>query len=325
MYERIILFPWFAVGQGWETRLFVGTATMGQQGNKGGFSITLPSMINFRNIQLFGRIDFPLKHGEESQVPIGSLSSGFFPGLYEGYYLLDAKPREGGNSILTTGVVKVEFIGSPNSDPCAVNYIWENYAFSQLTFLYRDDTGTVRWMVSEPGYWVDELSPRWSAPISVSGPGGPDGRQFNDFEDPSFAVANAGDKEVIVRVRVYDNYGKPWLDEIQNPVVAKWQAEKLTKTFRLKPLETVAYIVRDLFGDALFQRLPNNTDFGYPFGFWGSLLFEAVDDNGNVVPDAKIIPVVLQRVGDALNNQQLTKLPVLTFEQWKAAQTGGGN
>jgi hypothetical protein len=34
-----------------------------------------------------------------------------------------------------------------------------------------------------------------------------------------------------------------------------------------------------------------------------------VDDSGNVVPDARIIPLVLQRVGDSLTNVQLVRLP----------------
>ena len=125
-------------------------------------------------------------------------------------------------------------------------------------------------------------------------------------------MANAGD-EVRVRVSVFDMLGAPWEPDIsKNPC--------LQRIITLKPLETKGYIIRNFFEEIAPQCGGKNPLFnsfvkydsgfgGRPSGFRGTILFEAVDDSGNVIPDAKIIPLVLQRVGDSLTNVQLVKLP----------------
>jgi hypothetical protein len=159
----------------------------------------------------------------------------------------------------------------------------------------------VAWQVSEPGIFVDQLSSRWAAPINVSGAAS-DPPDFIDFEDPSFAVANAGDKEVRVRISLFEQYGEPH-DGMLYPA---WQ-----KTIILGPMRTEGHVIRQFFGEnALFKSIyPGSNYGGRPSGFRGTILFEAVDASGNIVPDAKIIPLVIQRVGDSLTNVQLIKLP----------------
>jgi hypothetical protein len=200
-----------------------------------------------------------------------------------------------------TGVVTLDFWAGANSDPCVVNRLFDNYAYGQLTFLARRADGTVEWQVSEPAYFTDQLSPRWAASINVSGDLSAQPPDFSDFEDPSFAVANAGDSEVHVRISLFEQYGEPH-DGVSYPA---WQ-----KTITLGPLRTEGHVIREFFGDALFQSVyPGSNYGGRTSGFRGTILFEAIDASGNVDPNTKIIPLVLQRVGDSLMNVQLIKLP----------------
>jgi hypothetical protein len=214
------------------------------------------------------------------------------------------------------GTLILDFYAGEKSNPCEVNKVWDNFAYAQLTFLSRRQDGTVEWQVSEPGYFTDQLSARWAAPINVSGDLSAQPPDFTDFEDPSFAVANAGDKEVQVRVSLFHASGEP--SEGRN--VSCWQ-----RTITLGPLRTEGHVIRNWFAElapkcggknplftSLSELTPNQFGAGWPpgpSGFRGTILFEAVDDSGNVVQDARIIPLVLQRVGDSLTNVQLVKLP----------------
>jgi hypothetical protein len=217
---------------------------------------------------------------------------------------------------LDVGIVVLDFYAGEKSNPCEVNKVWDNFAYAQLTFLLRRPDGTVQWQVSEPGYFTDQLSARWAAPINVSGDLSSDPPDFGDFEDPAFAIANAGDKEVQVRVSLFHSSGEP----SEGRSVPCWQ-----RTITLGPLRTEGHMIRDWFGELapkcggknpLFTSLsdlaPNQFGVGWPpgpSGFRGTILFEAVDASGNVDPNAKIIPLVIQWVGDSLTNVQLVKLP----------------
>jgi hypothetical protein len=137
-----------------------------------------------------------------------------------------------------------------------------------------------------------------------------------DFEDPSFAVANAGDREVHVRISLFHHSGEP----SEGRSVPCWQ-----RTITLGSLRTEGHIIREWFGElapkcggknplftSLSELAPNQFGAGWPpgpSGFRGTILFEAVDDKGNIIPDAKIVPLVIQRVGDSLTNVQLVRLP----------------
>jgi len=313
-YRRRIVFPWYAVGPTsnggrWETRLIFGLAAVPapQDFLGGNYNIDYRSM---REKPLWA-VAPALKQIVVDQQPHfvvwATGSFGNFPrlGTRIEFHLTDfswwdgSGPRPTGD--LDVGVVVLDFYAGEKSNPCVVNQVYDNFIYAQLTFLSRRSDGTVEWQVSEPGYFVDQLSSRWAAPINVSGDLSAQPPDFTDFEDPSFAVANAGDKEVRVRISLFEQYGEPH-DGMLYPA---WQ-----KTIILGPMRTEGYVIRDFFGDALFQSVyPGSNYGGRTSGFRGTILFEAVDDLGNVLPDAKIIPLVLQRVGDSLTNVQLVKLP----------------
>jgi hypothetical protein len=331
-YRRRVVFPWYAVGptsdgSRWETRLVFGLAAV-------------PPPKDF----LGGNYFLTFKTMRESPPGLGpgleieNKSSGNPPSYMRGYAagVFGNFPRLGSRAEMAmyslsfadwdrnqypvnevdVGTLILDFYAGEKSNPCEVNKVWDNFAYGQLTFLARRPDGTVQWQVSEPGYFTDQLSPRWAAPINVSGDLSTQPPDFSDFEDPSFAVANAGDKEVRVRISLFHISGEP----SEGRSVPCWQ-----RTITLGPLRTEGHVIRDWFGELapkcggknpLFTSLsdlaPNQFGDGWPpgpSGFRGTILFEAVDDRGNVIPDAKISPLVLQRVGDSLTNVQLVRLP----------------
>lgn len=342
-YAREMAFPWYAVGEGWETRVIAGLPQTYNRPTGLQVSVsTIPYPYTTYNY-LMGRSSFPLRDGEAKEKLFG----GWFVGLDEVRYNWTTSLNG-----LQTGIARIVFSALPTSNPCVVNWVFENHLSAQLTFLARDANGVVRWQVSTPGYFVDELSPRWAAKISMSAQ--PDGRQFSDFEDPSFAVANInvtninpaqdGISKIKIRIRVYDNFGRPWLDHNGNPTgdadspeaintpwYRQYQEKCLTRYVELAVNENFASTIRDFFRskpedvslcgeNPLFRNFPDQffmgwrgypegTSFGFPFGFWGTILFEAVKEDGSIDREAKFVPVVIQRVGDSLNNVQLIKLP----------------
>jgi hypothetical protein len=333
-YRRRVIFPWYAVGLNpdgsrWETRLILGLAALPAPASflGGNFFLQYKTM---REKPPWAVSNPWVVSGVLEDTSLDSLPhfSGWGGGFFGNF------PRMGSihENVLTefawwdgngprptndldTGIVILDFYAGEKSNPCEVNKVWDSFAYGQLTFLARRSDGTVEWQVSEPGYFTDQLSSRWAAPINVSGTAS-DPPDFMDFEDPSFAVANAGDSEVKVRISLFHSSGEP--SDGRN--VPCWQ-----RTIALGPLRTEGHIIRDWFGELapkcggknpLFTSLsdlaPNQFGDGWPpgpSGFRGTILFEAVDDSGNVVPDARIIPLVLQRVGDSLTNVQLVKLP----------------
>lgn len=353
-YRREIIFPWFVVGQGWESRVVAQYLNRASAGIR----VLIFSSLSgwFRGV--LGRTSFPLKDGEPPERELGGLVGGLVGGRQAEIHITGSLVGAGE---LETGIIGVTFFASKESDPCVVNWAFENLLWAQLTFLARDANGVVRWQVSEPGYFVDQLSPRWSAPISLSSIS-PDGRQFKDFEDAAFAIANAGSNTSKIRVRIFDNFGRPWLDNQGNVLInplgndapeaintswyREYQERCLTRYVRLEPQKNFAATIREFFSakpedralcgeNPLFRSFPdqsfmgwrgypNGTSFGFPFGFWGQILFEAIKEDGSIDRDAKIVPVVIQRVGDSLNNVQLGKLPADTsFAEFKARQNQG--
>jgi hypothetical protein len=329
-YRRRIVFPWYAVGPNpdgsrWETRLIFGLAAVPapQDFLGGNFFIDYRSM---KNAPAWNYFDV-LKQTDVQQVPhfvswAGATGGNLLRlGSRMELHLTEFAWQvwEGSNytfnptNDIDVGVVVLDFYAGEKSNPCEVNKAWDNFAYAQLVFLLRRPDGTVAWQVSEPGIFVDQLSSRWAAPISVSGDLSTQPQDFADFEDPSFAVANAGDAEIRVRISVFDALGAPWESDIsKNPC--------LQRIITLKPLETKGYIIRNFFEEIAPQCGGKNPLFnsfvgygsgfgGRPSGFRGTILFEVVNASGNIVPDAKIIPLVIQRVGDSLTNVQLVKLP----------------
>jgi len=331
-YNRRVVFPWYAVGPtadggSWETRIAFGYAAFPPPLNfKGGwYTVQFKTMSDMPTWAT--GIDLNMRYAttpNSNWVWGGFLSGGNFSsigeklelhvrkfGWWDGWHS-ESHPLDEVN----TGIAILDFWAGVNSDPCVVNKVFDNYAYSQLTFVSRRPDGTVQWQVSEPGYFTDQLSPRWAAPINVSGDLSSQPQDFADFEDPSFAVANAGDKEVRVRVSLFHSSGEP----SEGRSVSCWQ-----RTITLGPLRTEGHVIRDWFAElapkcggknplftSLSELAPNQFGDGWPprpSGFRGTILFEAVDDSGNVIPDAKIIPLVLQRVGDSLTNVQLVRLP----------------
>jgi hypothetical protein len=350
-YQRKIFFPWFASGEGWETRVGIGIRTPDVRGINIGIRV-LSSTEN-------GLIP-PTPIGVPTDPRLELLTRFFFPipdetvgwGSGGAIYGSDSKILYIKNkSVLSTGIVEGIFSASKDNDPCVVNYVFDHLLNGELSYLWRDQNGIAKWQASVPGYFVDELSPRWLAPFSMSSLPPVDGRQFEDFEDPSFAIANAGDKEVIVRIRFYNNFFRPWLNSNGKPTVKdspesintswylEYQEKCLTKYIRLGPMGVKAQIIRDfskadpqnvgLCGDnPLFRNIPDGffmgqygypqgTSYGYSYGFWGFILFEAVNPDGSIDKTAKIAPLVLQRVGDSLNNIPVKKLlPETTYDEF---------
>jgi hypothetical protein len=316
-YRRRIVFPWYAVGPNpdgsrWETRLIFGLAAVPPPKDflGGNYFIDYRSM---KDAPAWNYFDV-LKQADVQQVPhfvswAGATGGNLLRlGSRMELHLTEFAWQvwEGSNytfnptNDLDVGVVVLDFYAGEKSDPCEVNKVWDNFAYSQLTFLSRRPDGTVQWQVSEPGYFTDQLSSRWAAPINISGVAS-DPPDFVDFEDPSFAVANAGDSEIRVRISLFEQFGEPH-DGMSYPA---WQ-----KTITLGPMRTEGHMIRQFFGDALFKSIyPGSNYGGRPSGFRGTILFEAVDASGNVDPNAKIIPLVIQLVGDSLTNVQLVKLP----------------
>jgi len=327
-YRRRIIFPWYAVGPNpdgsrWETRLVFGLAAVPAPKDFLGGNYN----INYRSMR--DKPDWAvapdLRKVDVQQYPHfevwASGSFGNFPrlGSRMEFHFTDFAWWDGNSphptNDLDVGIIVLDFYTGEKSDPCVVNQVWDNYTYAQLTFLARRADGTVEWQVSEPGYFTDQLSARWAAPINVSGAAS-DPSDFTDFEDSSFAVANAGDGEVKVRVSLFEASGEP----SEGRSVPCWQ-----RIITLGPLRTEGHVIRDWFAELapkcggknpLFTSLsdlaPNQFGDGWPprpSGFRGTILFEAVDVSGNIVPEAKIIPLVLQRVGDSLTNVQLVKLP----------------
>lgn len=355
-YRREIIFPWFVVGQGWESRVVAQYLNRASAGIR----VLVFSSLSGGARGVLGRTSFPLSDGEPPEGELGGLVAGLVGGRQAEIHITGSLVGAGE---LETGIVRVTFFASKESDPCVVNWAFENLLWAQLIFLARDANGVVRWQVSEPGHFIDQLSPRWSAPISLSSVV-VDGRQFRDFEDASFAIANASnDASAKIRIRVFDNFGRPWLDNQGNVLTTnplgndapeaintswyrEYQERCLTKYVRLEPQKNFAATIRDFFSakpedralcgeNPLFRGFPdqsfmgwrgypNGTSFGFPFGFWGQILFEAIKEDGSIDRDAKIVPVVIQRVGDSLNNVQLGKLPADTsFAEFKARQNQG--
>jgi len=328
-YRRRVVFPWYAVGPNpdgsrWETRLVFGLAAVPapQDFLGGNYNIEYRSM---REKPPWA-VAPDLRQVYVQQYPHfevwASGSFGNFPrlGSRMEFHFTDFAWWDGNSphptNDLDTGAIILDFYAGEKNNPCVVNQVYDSFAYAQLTFLARRADGTVEWQVSEPGYFTDQLSARWAAPINVSGDLSAQPQDFADFEDPSFAVANAGDGEVKVRISLFHASGEP--SDGRN--VPCWQ-----RTIALGPLRTEGHVIRDWFAELapkcggknpLFTSLsdlaPNQFGDGWPpgpSGFRGTILFEAVDDSGNVIPDAKIIPLVLQRVGDSLTNIQLVKLP----------------
>jgi len=317
-YRRRVIFPWYAVGPNpdgsrWETRLVFGLAAVPapQDFLGGNYFIDYRSMKNAPAWNYVG----VLRQTDVQQLPHDVAWAG---GAFGNFLRLGSRMerhltefawqvREGDNYTFNTttdldvGIIILDFYAGEKSNPCVVNQVYDNFAYAQLIFVYRRPDGTVQWQVSEPGYFVDQLSSRWAAPINISGVAS-DPPDFVDFEDPSFAVANAGDKEVRVRISIFEQFGEPH-EGFSYP---SWQ-----KTITLGPMRTEGHIIRQFFGeDALFKSIyPGSNYGGRPSGFRGTILFEAIDASGNVDPSAKIIPLVIQRVGDSLTNVQLVKLP----------------
>jgi hypothetical protein len=352
LYIRRMFFPWYAAGEGWETRVTAGIRDLSIKG--------VQAWVGFYPANEKGRvIYFP----DSISDPIfkGSIGRIFFPvpdtyDVWKGEYgngtsVNDNRTYIRNTMTLETGVVDVSFMGNSESNPCFVNYAFDHLLNGELSYLWRDQNGIAKWQASVPGYFVDELSPRWLAPFSMSSLPPVDGRQFEDFEDPSFAIANAGDKEVIVRIRFYNNFFRPWLNSNGKPTVKdspesintswyiNYQEKCLTKYIRLGPMGVKAQIIRDfskadpqnvgLCGDnPLFRNIPDGffmvqygypqgTSYGYSYGFWGFILFEAVNPDGSIDKTAKIAPLVLQRVGDSLNNIPVKKLlPETTYDEF---------
>jgi hypothetical protein len=313
-YRRRVIFPWYAVGPNpdgsrWETRLVFGLAAVPPPKDFLGGNYN----INYRSMR--DKPDWAvapdLRKVDVQQYPhfevwaSGSFGNFLGFGSRMEFHFTDFAWWDGNSphptNDLDVGIIILDFYAGEKSDPCVVNQVWDNYAHAQLTFLARRADGTVEWQVSEPAYFTDQLSPRWAAPINVSGASS-DPPDFADFEDSSFAVANAGDKEVRVRISLFEQYGEPH-EGYNYPA---WQ-----KTIVLGPLRTEGHVIREFFGEnALFKSIyPGSNYGGRTSGFRGTILFEAVDVSGNVISDAKIIPLVLQRVGDSLTNVQLVKLP----------------
>jgi hypothetical protein len=330
-YRRRIIFPWYAVGPNpdgskWETRLVFGLAAVPapQDFLGGNYFIQYKTMRSTpaRNYgaaleQTYtdsrstgwasGTFGNFLRLGSRIEIVL----SRFAWGIWEGSNLTFAPTND-----LDVGTITLDFYAGSGANPCTVNQLWDNYAYAQLIFLLRRADGAVEWQVSEPGYFTDKLSARWAAPINVSGDLSAQPPDFTDFEDPSFAIANAGDSEVKVRVSLFEASGQP----TDNKSVSCWQ-----RIITLGPLRTEGHVIRDWFAELapkcggknpLFTSLsdlaPNQFGAGWPpgpSGFRGTILFEAVDDSGNVVPEARIIPLVIQRVGDSLTNVQLVRLP----------------
>jgi hypothetical protein len=317
-YRRRVVFPWYAVGPvpgggRWETRLVFGLSAVPAPPDFLGGNYFI-NYLSTRKVPAWNYAPL-LKQTDVQQQPHFTAWAG---GTFGNFLRLGSRMelvlsefawriQEGDNSYpsptndLDVGVVVLDFYTGEKSDPCIVNKLWDNFVYAQLTFVSRRPDGTVEWQVSEPGYFVDQLSPRWAAPINVSGAAS-DPPDFIDFEDPSFAVANAGDKEVRVRISLFEQYGEP--HEGYN--YPSWQ-----KTITLGPMRTEGHVIRQFFGeDVLFKSIyPGSNYGGRPSGFRGTILFEAVDASENILSDAKIIPLVIQRVGDSLTNVQLVKLP----------------
>jgi hypothetical protein len=319
-YRRRVIFPWYAVGPNssdgsrWETRLSLGLAALpAPAGFLGGnFFLQYKTMREKPPWAVSNPlvVSGVLKDTSLDSLPHFSEWGGGFFGNFPSIGSMHENvltefawwdgngPRP--TNDLDVGIIVLDFYAGIGANPCIVNQLWDNFAYAQLTFLSRRPDGAVEWQVSEPGYFTDQLSARWAAPINVSGAAS-DPPDFTDFEDPSFAVANAGDKEVRVRVSLFEQFGEPH-DGMSYPA---WQ-----KTITLGPLRTEGHVIREFFGDALFQSVyPGSNYGGKHSGFRGTILFEAVDASGNIVPDARIIPLVIQRVGDSLTNVQLVKLP----------------
>jgi len=330
-YRRRIIFPWYAVGPNpdgskWETRLVFGLAAVPAPPDflGGNYFIQYKTMRSTPAWNYGAALEQTYTQSRFTAWASGTFGnflrlgsrieivlSRFAWGIWEGSNLTFAPTND-----LDVGVIILDFYTGEKSDPCVVNKVWDNFAYAQLTFLSRRPDGTVEWQVSEPGYFIDQLSARWAAPINVSGDLSAQPPDFTDFEDSSFAIANAGDSEVKVRVSLFEASGQP----TDNKSVPCWQ-----RTITLGPLRTEGHVIRDWFAELapkcggknpLFTSLsdlaPNQFGAGWPpgpSGFRGTILFEAVDASGNIVPDARIIPVVLQRVGDSLTNVQLVKLP----------------
>jgi len=315
-YRRRIVFPWYAVGptsdgSRWETRLVFGLAAVPPPKDflGGNYFIQYKTMRSTPAWNYGAALEQTYTQSRFTAWASGTFGnflrlgsrveivlSRFAWGIWEGSNLTFVPTND-----LDVGVVVLDFYAGEKSNPCEVNKVWDSFAYAQLTFLSRRQDGTVEWQVSEPGYFTDQLSARWAAPINVSG-AALDPPDFTDFEDPSFAVANAEDKEVQVRISLFEQYGEPH-EGVSYPA---WQ-----KTITLGPMRTEGYIIRQFFGEeALFKSIyPGSNYGGRPSGFRGTILFEAVDVSGNIVSDAKIVPLVLQRVGDSLTNIQLVKLP----------------
>jgi hypothetical protein len=349
-YIRSMFFPWYAAGQGWETRVTAGVRDISVRG--------VQVAVYPDNADEKGRITIT-PDWQSDPVVAGGMTRTFFP-VMDGFPVWDNNIGVNSNNNITyirnklaleTGVVNVWFTASPGSDPCVVNYAFDHLLNGELSYLWRDQNGIAKWQASVPGYFVDELSPRWLAPFSMSSLPPVDGRQFEDFEDPSFAIANAGDKEVIVRIRFYNNFFRPWLnsngkptvkdspESINTPWYLDYQEKCLTKYVHLGPMGVKAAIIRDfskadpqnvgLCGDnPLFRNIPDGffmgqygypqgTSYGYSYGFWGFILFEAINPDGSVDKTAKIAPLVLERVGDSLNNVPVKKLlPETTYDEF---------
>jgi len=196
-FNRRVIFPWYAVGPtanggSWETRIAFGYAAVPPPANfKGGWytvqfktTAEMPSWATWLSFN----VRFASTPGSDwlwGGLPGGNLSS---IGEKIELHLRKASWWDGWNmqnhpiEETNTGVVTLDFWAGVNSDPCVVNRLFDNYAYAQLTFLARRHDGTVEWQVSEPGYFTDQLSSRWAAPINVSGAAS-DPPDFVDFED----------------------------------------------------------------------------------------------------------------------------------------------
>jgi hypothetical protein len=209
-YNRRVVFPWYAVGPtadrgSWETRIVFGYAAVPPPaGFKGGWytvqfktTAEMPSWATWLSFN----VRFASTPGSDwlwGGLPGGNLSS---IGEKIELHLRKASWWDGWNmqnhpiEEINTGVAILDFWVGANSDPCVVNKVFDNYAYSQLTFVSRRPDSKVQWQISEPGYFTDQLSSRWAAPINVSGDLSAQPQDFADFEDSSFAVVNAGTKK----------------------------------------------------------------------------------------------------------------------------------
>jgi len=278
--QRLIIFPWFAAGDGWKTQINIvadenretgilyslslssqnGQATLAVVGISGIYSII--SGIGYGRFP--GQsVTFEVVEGGTCKVVDGQIVCDTVPGLLTG------------NSYIRFSAPNVETLEALST---------------QLVFFHYGEYGIADWQVAVPPIWYDEASPKWSGYFSET----PNELKLDGnvkSHNTSFAVANLHTEPQSVLVSVYDQNGK-FIASASTPVLEAGNLDPFGEGFVI-PGGVRAFVLSDFLGNAIKPGVFTGYTVSRDQPFQGTIRFEGS-------AGGRIAPLVLRAVGGSI-------------------------